>query len=82
MNIQNSYNEPEMLIKIVKKGHFYQTMRFKSVHRNMEMSALDDYRDWNRFLEPVLEPLRTLDFGGFQEPVLNGNLNFKRVPVR
>jgi hypothetical protein len=29
-------------------------------------------------LEPVLEPLRTLDFVGFQEPVLDATLNLKK----
>jgi hypothetical protein len=27
-----------------------------------------------------LEPLRTLDFVGFQEPVLDGTLNLKKFP--
>jgi hypothetical protein len=29
-------------------------------------------------LKLVLEPLRTLDFVGFQEPVLDGTLNLKK----
>jgi hypothetical protein len=36
------------------------------------------FRDWNRFLEPVLEPLKTQVFVGFQEPVLDGTLNLKK----
>jgi hypothetical protein len=35
-------------------------------------------RDWNRFLEPILEPLKTLDFVGFQERFLDETLNLKK----